>query len=307
MSLRSFVIDVFATGKYTGNPAAVVLDADGLDDAAMQAVAAEFNLGITAYVLRTKQPHGDTPAIRLRWFTPATEIRMCGHGTIAAIQALLETESIQHDAEKQSTPLAIESPSGVLAGFVETIPGQGDARMIWLDLPDPTWKRFEFDAGGWAAALGAGDGIWDVEFPPVRTGDRDVVTFVRDVGVLNGLRADPSALAALSRTTDVRGLCVATARTITPSVNVQSRFFAPSIGINEDLVTGSVHGPLSAYLVDRGGVPLHNELAGLTCVQGIPGGRTGLLHALVQRHADGTYSSRIGGRAVVTMTGTLVA
>lgn len=304
MSLRYFVIDVFTSEKYAGNPAAIVLDADVLDDATMHSIAAEFNLGITAFVLRPQQDHADAPAIRLRWFTPTAEIRMCGHGSIAAAYALLETGAIRHDDATKSTVVKIETVSGVLNAFVESIPGQPDARIIWLDLFDPTWKRLDFDAQAWSVALGASEAIWDVEFPPVKTQDNDVLTFVRDFGILNGLRPNHGAIAELSRTPGIRGLCVSTVRTVTPSVHVQSRFFAPSIGLNEDSVTGSVHGPLSAYLVDRGVVSKQKDLAGLTCIQGIAGGRTGLLHALVQCHDDGTYAVRIGGRAVTTMSGT---
>lgn len=305
MSLRYLVIDVFTAEKYAGNPAAIVLDADGLDDATMSSIAAEFNLGITVFVLRARQNHANAPAIRLRWFTPAGEIRMCGHGSIAAIHALLETGAIQHSDPANSTTVKIETVSGRLDAFVESIPGQSNARIIWLDLLDPTWKRLDFDAQAWSAALGASETIWDVEFPPVKTQDNDLLTFVQDFAVLNGLRPNHSAIAELSRTLGIRGLCVSTVRTVTPSAHVQSRFFAPSIGLNEDSVTGSVHGPLSAYLVDRGAAPRQNDLAGLTCVQGIAGGRTGLLHALVQCHDDGTYAVRIGGRAVTTMSGTL--
>ena len=79
-----------------------------------------------------------------------------------------------------------------------------------------------------------------------------------------------------------------------------------TLGIDEDPVTGSVHGPLAVYLVRHGLVPVDDGMAGLTCVQGRPGGRAGLVHALVQQALDSTYSVRIGGQAVVTMRGMLL-
>jgi PhzF family phenazine biosynthesis protein len=105
----------------------------------------------------------------------------------------------------------------------------------------------------------------------------------------------------------VRGLCLATVKTLTPSITVQSRFFAPTAGINEDPVTGSVHGPLAAYVVKHGLVPLHDGLAGLMCTQAKPGGRGGLVNALVQPQDNDVYAVRIGGRAVTAMRGTLIA
>ena len=105
--------------------------------------------------------------------------------------------------------------------------------------------------------------------------------------------------------TGLRGLSLATVNTLTPSIHVQSRFFAPTCGVDEDPVTGSVHGPLAAYLVGQGRVPIQDGLAGLSCVQGIPGGRTGLVHALVREDGVGGYRVRIAGRAVTVMTGAL--
>lgn len=307
MSNRYFVIDAFTAEKYAGNPAAIVLDADDLDTAAMQAVASEFNLGITTYTLRPQLHHGDAPAIRVRWFTPAAEVRMCGHGTIAALQALVECGAIPRPDPSQSTVLKIECAAGVLDGYVESMPGAGAALMFWLDLPDPMWRRIDFDRPQWATWMGGNEGIWDTELPTVRTQDNDLLTFVRDFGVLNGLRPDLARIAEYSREKGVRGVCVSTVRTVTPSVHVQSRFFAPSIGLAEDIVTGSVHGPLPAYLVDCGMIQKQGDLAALTCVQGIAGGRAGMLNTLVQSRPNGAYGVRIGARAVVSMSGALAS
>ena len=232
---------------------------------------------------------------------------MCGHATVAGIQALLEVGRIRHDDPASSTMLRIETKSGVLNGFVESVPNRGDAPMIWLDLPDPVLTLMPLDLAELAGVFNAGSGIWDVELPPTRTQDDDVMAFVRDFGVLNSLRPNFTALGELMNGRKLRGLCVSTVRTVTPSVAVQSRFFAPGVGINEDPVTGSVHGPLAAYLTNRGLVALHDGLAVLMCVQGIPGGRTGLLHALVQPQDSGRFGVRIGGRAVTVMSGTLRA
>ena len=100
-------------------------------------------------------------------------------------------------------------------------------------------------------------------------------------------------------------MSLATIKTLTPSIHVQSRFFAPAAGVDEDPVTGSVHGPLAAYVVQQGFVPMHDDLAGLTCVQSRAGGRGGLLNALVQKQGENEYAVRIGGRTFVSMTGSL--
>ena len=105
----------------------------------------------------------------------------------------------------------------------------------------------------------------------------------------------------------LRGLCLASSKTLTPSIQVQSRFFAPAGGVDEDPVTGSVHGPLAAYLAEHGLVPIDDSgLAGMQCVQAKAGGRAGVVYALAQRQHDDTYAVRIGGQAVTVMKGTLV-
>ena len=309
MDLLYYVIDAFASERYTGNPAAVVLDAAGLDDSEMRAIAAEFNLSETTFVLPPSQPPLSDlgrPHVRFRWFTPATEVDMCGHATIAGIHALLESGRLRHVDRTESTQVRIDTKSGTLTGYIENIPGDESALMIWLDLPYPILNERCLVTAELARALRLPTSAFESKLPIMQTQDCDLLVFVRDTAALNASRPDFPALSELLNRERLRGLCLATVRTITPSIHVQSRFFAPSVGIDEDPVTGSVHGPLAAYLVSNRLVPIHDGLSGLTCVQGRPGGRSGLLHALVQVRGEDRYAVRIGGRAITTMRGTLV-
>lgn len=304
-----FIIDAFASERFAGNPAAVVLDADGLDDGDMQRIAAEFNLSETTFVLPAESAIGgsDTAlAVRFRWFTPTVEVDMCGHATVAGIHALVETGCVRHDDPDASTKVRIETRSGLLTGSVENIPGASDRRMIWLEMMPPTLTCHEFPVSDFSRALRISPDAFDRSLPFVRTQDRDLIAFVKDFMVLNDVRPDFPRLADCLTAGSARGLCLSTVHTLTPSVNVQSRFFVPNLGINEDPVTGSVHSPLASYLASHGLVPLHDGLAGVTCVQGIPGGRTGLLYALVQTRGDGCCTVRIGGQAVTVVRGSLM-
>ena len=305
------IIDVFTSEPGGGNAAAVVLDADGLDDVRMQAIAADFNLSETTFVLpasteRRQASTGGGPAaarLRFRWFTPTIEVSMCGHATIAGVYSLAEAGRLSL-SDGGSATVEIETRSGLLTAFVEPLPG-GTTWMIWLDLIDPTLVHQLLPEEELTRSLGLEPETLDRSFPPVRSQDGDVLLFVRDVESLNGAAPDFAVLGDLLERLDVRGLALATVNTLAPSIHLQSRFFAPTAGVNEDPVTGSVHGPLAAYFVQRGHVPLHDGLAALTCIQGIPGGRTGLIHALVQPQAGGVTAVRIGGRAVTTRSGTL--
>jgi PhzF family phenazine biosynthesis protein len=125
--------------------------------------------------------------------------------------------------------------------------------------------------------------------------------------VLNDIRPDFDRLTGWMAGERLRGVSVATVHTLTPSIHVQSRFFAPTFGVREDPVTGSVHGPLAAYLFQNRRIAVHDGIAGLSCVQGVPGGRAGLVHALVCANDTGATRVRIAGQAVTVMAGTLHA
>lgn len=301
-----FVIDAFADRRFGGNAAAVVLGADGLSDDEMQSLAAEFNLSETTFVLRPQSASAD---VRFRWMTPSIEVSMCGHATLAGLRALYEVGRVPEVTATTGAQLAIETKSGVLQGFVDRMPGADGALMFWLDLPDPKFTEFAVASGELAVLLRVSEDTLDATLPAVRTQDGDAIVFVQDTQALFDIRPDFVALGQWQTKHDLRGLCIATTSTLTPSIHVQSRFFAPSAGIDEDPVTGSVHGPLAAYLVHHNLIPLDNGTAGMCCAQAKCGGRGGVVYALVQRNDCGDshgYSVRIGGHTQPVMRGRLL-
>ncbi len=293
------VIDTFTSERFAGNPAAVVPDAVGLSDEQMQAIAVEFNLSETTFILPPESTDAD---VRFRWFTPGMEVDMCGHATIAGIHSLFESGQVPSNGGAAS--LRIETRSGILDAVIEDTPETG--RLIWLDLPKPQLEEVALPVDELAPVLGLEvDAI--VEPPPLLvTQDKDVIVFVRDFLTLNEAKPDFGRLLDFSHRHGLRGVSVATTKTVTPSVNVQSRFFAPAAGVDEDPVTGSVHGPLAAAMVKYGLVPIHGETAGMTCVQAKAGGRAGLIRALVEVRDNGAYTVKIAGQAITTMRGVLL-
>lgn len=304
MDRSYYVVDAFTNERFAGNAAAVVLDAEGLGDGDMRSIAAEFNLSETTFVLPTDARGA---CVRFRWFTPTAEVAMCGHATIAGVHAMVESGKLRRSDPAPSDSIGIDTLSGVLSAFIEEVPGSRGERMIWLDLPTPVLSDYRIDEACLASVLGLASDSFEPDLPPARTQDDDVLVFVRNVGILNDARPDPRTLGELQEKEDMRGLCLATTRSLTPSIHVQSRFFAPAVGIDEDPVTGSVHGPLAAYLVRHNLAPTLDGTAGLMCVQGKAGGRTGLVYALARIEPDDTCAVRIGGRAVTAMRGVLVA
>ncbi|HEY3245256.1 MAG TPA: PhzF family phenazine biosynthesis protein [Phycisphaerae bacterium] len=303
--LRYAVIDAFASAPFTGNAAAVVFEADGLGDSEMRAIAGEFNLSETTFILRPDAPDGD---VRFRWFTPAVEVTMCGHATLAGVHALVESGRLD-SSHGPTAALRIETLGGMLLAGVEPVSPYSGApgRLIWLDLVPPRLTPREFNTDKVAALLRADTGIWEPARPAVVSQDGDLIILVRDFQTLNGLRPDFEGIADWCTRQGLRGILVSTTKTLSASIDAQSRFFAPAAGVDEDPVTGSAHAPLAAYLVAHGLVNTEDDgSATLRCAQAKAGGRAGLLFASVTPRAGEGYNVRIAGKCFTTMRGTLL-
>lgn len=304
MSGRAYtVVDAFTSRAFEGNPAAVILDATGMTDAAMQRIAAEFNLSETTFILPPDDPAAAD--VRFRWFTPAVEATMCGHATIAGVHALLEAGMYAQLAQGDGGVLRIQTLSGVLETAVEALRPGGEGRILWLELPTPRLEAFALPDRWLTEGLRIGVDELADGLPPMRTQERDVILFVKRFTTLQDIRPDFSRLVELGRAAGVRGLHVGTTNTLSPSIHVHTRFFAPAVGIDEDPVTGSAHGPLLAYLVAHGRVEGREGLVAAQCAQGIPGGRSGLVRVLGRVEGGRLVSAQIGGEAVSVMHGEL--
>lgn len=256
--LRLFQVDSFTDRAFAGNPAAVVpLDAwpsDGL----LQAIATESNLSDTGFFVP-----GDG-VFELRWFTPATEVRLCGHATLAAAFVLYECLGYEGERIRFDT-----RHSGRL-----TVTRSGD--LYWLDLP-----RHECEPAAAPAELIRAMGV---EPDTVRAGPNWLLRYPREADV-RGLRPDMRVLADLPE----RGV-IATAPGDEPGVDFVSRYFAPNFGIDEDPVTGSAHCMLAPYWAKESGKSrLHAHQVSA---------RGGEL--LCEVRGDRV---RVGGRAVLYLTG----
>jgi predicted PhzF superfamily epimerase YddE/YHI9 len=212
-----FIIDAFTDKAFAGNPAAVCLLEKPLSTELMASIAREMNLSETAFVLW----EGD--AWRLRWFTPAVEVPLCGHGTLATARALHEAGLVTGDR------VHFRSLSGDLAARY-----QGD----WIELDFPSLPPAPAPVPpGVLAALKLGSA-------PHRTGVNSHHYWLLDVGsaaAVRSLAPDRAATMAL----DIPGIIVTGAGDA--PYDFTSRFFAPADGIFEDPVTGSAHSALAPY------------------------------------------------------------
>jgi len=295
------LVDAFAEQAYTGNPAGVVLNAEGLSDAQMQLISREIRASETAFLA----PGSDRQApTRLRWFTPQAEVQFCGHATLAAAHASTEGAALGRLVENAGARVVFDTAAGPLRLRAEALPGAPGAAMWWLEMPDPGLKPDHTHSARTCALLGLTADDLDPEVPITRTRDDDLILIVRGWQCLFGMQPNFPELVRWSQRHGIRGYCVATLNTLSPMATVQSRFFAPAVGVPEDPVTGSVHGPLAAMLVSRELVPHESGRSSLYCLQGEPGGRNGVVRALVESTPPG-YRVQVGGRCQVTLRGEL--
>ncbi|MEU3661242.1 PhzF family phenazine biosynthesis protein [Streptomyces sp. NPDC032940] len=269
--MRIRIVDAFTDRPFAGNPAGVLLLDAFPEDDRLQKIALEVNHAETAFA--HPLPAGGEADWALRWFTPATEVAMCGHATLA-------TAHVLHTTGAHEGPVRFATRSGVLIA----VPREDGS--ITLDFPTAPLTPAEVPAG-LADALGA------TPHAALDTGPHvgDLLVEVADEMTVHGLSPDHKALAAHSR----RGI-IATARAEDPArgYDYVSRCFFPNVGIDEDPVTGSAHTALAPYWAGRLGRP---DLTGL---QASP--RSGRVRT--ELRGDRTLLS---GRAVTVIEGELLA
>jgi trans-2,3-dihydro-3-hydroxyanthranilate isomerase len=285
--------DIFTERPFAGNPAAAVLDADRLDEAAMQRIAAEMLVPGTAFVSAATQAGADW---RLRMFTPKREVGYSGHTALCGTHALIENGRLPADR------VTYDTPAGLLRVDVE----RGDGRVqMWLEPPLPACRPFEGDLGETLDTLGlprAAVGGWA---RPIVTPDQDLLVPVRDLAALRAIEPDMRRLAALRAPQHARGVCAVSRETVDRGSASHCRFFAPHYGIPEDIVTGSVHSALGVWLLEAGALPAGDGRVVFTAEQGDGLGRPGRLQVELSVAGGHATRVRVGGRAVTVLTGRL--
>jgi len=300
-TLQFRLVDAFADKPFDGNSAGVVLDADRLSDSQMQRIAREINASETAFLSRANDLH--RPG-RLRWFTPATEVSFCGHATLAAAHAWADAVGLKCQPSQPEPRLDFDTAAGLLSLHAELPSADAEGPLWWLQMPEAALRPDNTNPMRTCELLGMSLDDLEPGAPIMRTRDDDLILLVHSWQRLNELRPNFHELARWSERHRIRGYCVATLNTLSPLTNVHSRFFAPAAGVPEDPVTGSVHGPLAVLLVSSGLVPGARSRFALNCVQGQPGGRTGLVRAMVESTSQG-YRVSIAARCHTTLTGDL--
>jgi PhzF family phenazine biosynthesis protein len=220
MSFALYQVDAFTDRPFTGNPAAVCLLPAARDELWMQNVAREMNLSETAFL------HREPDGWRLRWFTPAVEVALCGHATLASAHVLWETGQLA-----PAETARFHTKSGLLTA-------ERTGSGIELNFPAKLARASDAPAG--LAESLVVDPIW------VGRSAFDYLVEVASAAEVRALKPDFRKLGELP----VRGVIV-TSRSDQPGFDFVSRFFAPASGVNEDPATGSAHCTLGPFWQER--------------------------------------------------------
>lgn len=240
---KVYQVDSFTKNKFHGNPAGVVSNADGLTEEQMQQIARELNNSETAFIFSSASSEYD---VEVRFFTPVTEVPLCGHATIAAhyVRAV--------EGKTVSGRVIQKTKAGLLP--VDIVQEDDDYSVI-MTQGTPEVSR-PFDLGTVekiADALGikVNDIREDCPVAIASAGHSKIMIGIKSNDQLHNLRPNLEKLSAISATVGCNGYYVFTLN-VGEDVLVHGRMFAPAIGIPEDPVTGNANGPLGIYLVHYG-------------------------------------------------------
>jgi PhzF family phenazine biosynthesis protein len=290
---RIYQIDSFTKEKFTGNPAGVVTNADGLSDQQMQKIARELNNSETAFIFGAEN---DTYDVQVRFFTPTKEVSICGHATIAAHYARATENHLG------TTQVLHKTGAGILP--VDIVRENGDYKIIMtqgkIEVDDALSGKVQQTLTA-ALSITQRDTLGNCPVAIASTGHSKVMIGIKDINVLHSLQPNMDSLAKLSSEIGCNGYYVFTMnQNETPMVH--GRMFAPAIGINEDPVTGNANGPLGAYLVHYGLVTHNGTLFNFKIIQGEAIGRAGTMEVQVKIKNNQPIEVKIVGNAVIAFS-----
>ena len=294
--------DVFTDRLFCGNQLAVFLDGCGLSKETMQAMANEMNFSETTFIL---PPEEDGTDVRMRIFTPLSELTMAGHPTIGSTFALARTGVIGPNRDGFVFGLSVGPTPVSLAWRGD------DLSFAWMKQLNPIFSEPIADAAGAASMLGlpravvAGTGL------PLQVISCGVAFLFVPLTTRTAVDAAAVNLAAYevffrSWKLEAHGVLLFSTEPRGERATVYSRMFAPDYGIAEDPATGVASGPLGCYLVRHNVVP-PEKAGGMLSLQGVKMGRPSHIHISLGVEGGTIHDVRVGGEAVLAGEGTLYA
>ena len=279
--INIYQIDAFTDKSFSGNPAGVTF-ADGLTSEEMQLIAKEMNLAETAFLGKS-----DKADYHLRWFTPAVEVELCGHATIASLHFLNENKLLEKGQE-----LTFDTRSGILKCRFEN-------GKYFMQIPIYSVKKYIESKEEILNSLGVEKKNIDENVPILLTDNAYLYINIKSLRALHELKPDFKTLKKLN-SPGKECVAVYTLETVDKGSFAHSRFFAPYYGIDEDPVTGSMNGPLMQVLIKAGFIKDEGKELNFTFEQGDVLGRRGRVGV---RYSSSKKELYISGNAVTMLKG----
>ena len=291
--MRYLHYDVFTGTRFEGNQLAVFHDARGLDPAQMQTITKEMNFSESTFILPAEAAGTD---IRMRIFTPGTELPMAGHPVIGSTFALAELGVIKKGQASFVFGLGV-GPTKV------ELTWEGDGlSFAWMDQKTPEFREPASPRTEIIRSIGLDPAAVDATGQPIEEvscGNAFLLIPVKTRAAVDAAEADLAAMRRLKSAFPGGhvGALFFTMDTLDPNVTVYSRMFAPSAGVVEDPATGSAAGPLGSYLVKYGLVH-RNEMQDMVNLQGVAMGRPSRLHMRIAEEEGAITRVQVGGKSV---------
>jgi trans-2,3-dihydro-3-hydroxyanthranilate isomerase len=298
--LRFLHYDVFTDRRFEGNQLAVFTDARGVDEQTMQKLAAEMNFSESTFILPPERPDTD---MRMRIFTPGSELPMAGHPVVGSTFALARAGVIEQGQERfvfglniGPTPVALEWKGGELS-------------FAWMDQKLPEVKQPVVTSEDVMRAVGIDHAAYEASKLPIEEiscGNAFIFVPVASRAALDAAEPDVAALRRLRSAFGKHvGVFLFTTDGASGDVTIYSRMFAPSQGIVEDPATGSASGPVGCYLVTHGLVP-RDRADRIVSLQGVAMGRPSYVHIAIASNDRGDITRvQVGGQSVLVAEATL--
>jgi trans-2,3-dihydro-3-hydroxyanthranilate isomerase len=299
MKLNFVTVDVFTDRQFGGNPLAVVLNAEGLDTERMQAIAAEFNLAETTFVLPPRDP-AHTAGVRI--FTPKAEMPFAGHPNVGTAFALARAGQ-SYGRAITGDRLVFEEKAGLVHMELATEAGQTVGARLAAPQPLEIGADADRDLVAAACALPAGE-IETGNHPPLvaSCGAAFIFAELKSRAALAAARPRADVFAERLPRDGVTGIHLYF-QAADGTVDIQTRMFAPLHGIPEDPATGAANVALIGLLAHLR--PETDLVLARTIGQGFDMGRPSLLAASAEKKAGRVVATHIGGQCVAMMSGTL--
>ena len=283
-----YQIDAFTNKLFSGNPAGVVVDANNLTEEEMQKIAREMNLSETSFILNS-----DNCDFRLRYFTPETEVKFCGHATVSALHVIaLENKfGLSENSEKE---FIVETKVGNLK--MKVVYKDEKTIDIFFDAPDIKLIETDYTHKEVADAMSIDPALLNSRIQIYREQTNNFLyVAVNSLTDLGRVKYDYNKFKKFTDKENIVVACFAVNETFNPNNNIHCRVFGPSIGLVEDPVTGAVQGGLVAFMHKTGLLAKIDREVGSE--QGDFVGRSGSIRISL-RETNGEYKATIKASAL---------